>query len=163
MYPIKGTINCIALNPGGEMSGVTTTSGMAWKIPGRVGDSPIIGAGLYIDQDIGGAGSTGRGESTLYNLSSFAVVEAMRRGAHPKDAGMAALRQIVDDTVNPALLNARGYPNFNVKFYVIDAAGDCAGVALYGGDAVRFAVCTENGAELRVCEALIDKSGQFLD
>ena len=158
-----GTINCNAVGPRGEICGVTTTSGLAWKMPGRVGDSPILGAGLYVRQDAGAAGSTGRGESTLYNLSSFAVVEAMRRGAHPKDAGMAALRQIVDDTVNPALLNARGYPNFNVKFYVVDAAGDCAGVALYGGDAVRFAVCTENGAELRVCEALIDKGGQFLD
>ena len=158
-----GTINCNAVGPRGEICGVTTTSGLAWKIPGRVGDSPVIGAGLYVRQEVGAAGSTGRGESTLYNLSSFAIVEAMRRGAHPKDAGMAALRQIVDDTISPALLNARGYPNFNVKFYVLNAAGECAGVALYGGDAVRYAVCTEHGAELRACEALIDEGGQFLD
>jgi N4-(beta-N-acetylglucosaminyl)-L-asparaginase len=150
-----GTINCNAVGPRGEICGVTTTSGLAWKIPGRIGDSPIPGAGLYVRQDVGAAGSTGRGESTLYNLSSFAIVEAMRRGAHPKDAALDALRQIVDDTIAPSLLNARGYPNFNVKFYVVNANGECAGVALYGGDEVRYAVCTENGAELRVCDALL--------
>jgi N4-(beta-N-acetylglucosaminyl)-L-asparaginase len=153
-----GTINCNAVGPRGEICGVTTTSGLAWKIPGRVGDSPIVGAGLYVRQDVGAAGATGRGESTIYNLSSFAIVEAMRRGAHPKDAAMAALRQIVDDTINPSQLNDRGAPNFNVKFYVVDAAGACAGAALYGGDAVQYAVCTENGAELRVCDALLDGS-----
>src|SRR4029077_5778371 len=150
-----GTISCSAVGPRGDICGVTTTSGLAFKIPGRVGDSPILGAGLYVRQDVGAAGATGRGESTLYNLSSFAIVEAMRRGAHPKDAGMAALRQIVDDTINPGLLNARGYPGFNVKFYAVNAAGECAGVALYGGDAVQYAVCTEHGAELRVCDALL--------
>ena len=150
-----GTINCNAVGPRGEICGVTTTSGLAWKMPGRVGDSPILGAGLYVRQDVGAAGSTGRGESTLYNLSSFAIVEAMRLGAHPRDAGMAALRQIVDDTISPTLLNARGEPNFNVKFYIVNATGECAGVALYGGDAVRYAVCTEHGAELRACEALL--------
>src|SRR5882672_5202753 len=151
-----GTINCNAVGPRGELCGVTTTSGLAWKTPGRVGDSPILGAGLYVRQEAGAAGSTGRGESTLYNLSSFTIVEAMRRGAHPKDAAMAALRQIVDDTSCPALLNARGRPNFNVKFYAVNPAGECAGVALYGGEAVRYAVCTENGAELRICDALLD-------
>jgi N4-(beta-N-acetylglucosaminyl)-L-asparaginase len=151
-----GTINCNAVGPRGELCGVTTTSGLAWKIPGRVGDSPILGAGLYVRQDVGAAGSTGRGEATLYNLSSFAIVDAMRRGAHPKDAGMAALRQILDDTIDQRQLNGHGSPNFNVKFYVVNAAGEFAGVALYGGDAVRYAVCTENGAELRVCEALLE-------
>jgi N4-(beta-N-acetylglucosaminyl)-L-asparaginase len=151
-----GTINCNAVGPRGEICGVTTTSGLAWKMPGRVGDSPILGAGLYVRQDVGAAGSTGRGESTLYNLSSFTIVEALRRGAHPRDAGMDALRQIVDDTIDPHLLNERGAPNFNVKFYVVNAAGECAGVALYGGDAVQYAVCTENGAELRVCDALLE-------
>ncbi len=150
-----GTINCNAVGPRGEICGVTTTSGLAWKMPGRVGDSPILGAGLYVRQDAGAAGATGRGESTLYNLSSFAIVDAIRRGAHPKDAGMAALQQIVDDTIHPALINARGEPNFNVKFCIVNAAGESAGVALYGGDAVRYAVCTEHGAELRVCDALL--------
>jgi N4-(beta-N-acetylglucosaminyl)-L-asparaginase len=81
-----GTINCDGISPKGEICGVTTTSGLSWKIPGRVGDSPILGAGLYVDGEVGAAGSTGRGEANLYNLSSFMVVEEMRRGAHPKDA-----------------------------------------------------------------------------
>ena len=82
-----GTINCDGVSPKGEICGVTTTSGLAWKIPGRVGDSPILGAGLYVDGEVGAAGSTGRGEANLYNLCSFLIVEEMRRGAHPKDAG----------------------------------------------------------------------------
>ncbi|MBZ5560234.1 MAG: isoaspartyl peptidase/L-asparaginase [Acidobacteriia bacterium] len=158
-----GTITCSAIGPKGDVCGVTSTSGLAWKIPGRVGDSPIPGAGLYVRGGVGAAGATGRGESTLYSLSSFAIVEAMRRGAHPKDAGMAALKEIKDTTVDPSLLNARGAPNFNVKLYIVNAAGDYAGVALYGGDAVRYAVCGENGAELMPCEALIDQGHEFVD
>src|SRR6185503_20848010 len=88
---IYGTINCDGVNAKGEVAGVTTTSGMAFKIPGRLGDSPILGAGLYVDGAIGAAGSTGRGEANLFNLCSFLIVEEMRRGAHPRDAGMAAL------------------------------------------------------------------------
>ena len=87
---------------------MTTTSGLAWKIPGRVGDSPILGAGLYVDGDVGAAGSTGRGEANLYNLCSFLIVEEMRRGTHPKDAGMEALKRIKANTVEKRLLNARG-------------------------------------------------------
>src|SRR6266851_6601982 len=87
-----GTINCNGVNARGEMCGVTTTSGLAWKIPGRVGDSPILGAGLWVDGDVGAAGSTGRGEANLYNLCSFLIVEEMRRGARPKDAAMTALK-----------------------------------------------------------------------
>ena len=79
-----GTINCDAVNANGEICGVTTTSGLAWKIPGRVGDSPILGAGLYVDGAIGAVGSTGRGEANLYNLTSYLIVENMRRGLHPK-------------------------------------------------------------------------------
>ena len=158
-----GTINCNAVGPSGDIAGVTTTSGLAWKRPGRVGDSPILGAGLYVRQDTGAAGSTGRGESNLYGLSSFLIVDLMHRGAHPKDAAMHALRRIVEDTVDPQLLNRRGEPNFNVKFYVVAAGGEYAGAALYGGDDVRFAVCTENGAELRRCEALFEEGDQFVD
>ena len=84
--PVTGTINCLALNTKGEMSGVTTTSGLAWKIPGRVGDSPIIGAGLYVDQDVGAAGSTGRGEENIRVAGAHSVVENMRHGMAPKDA-----------------------------------------------------------------------------
>jgi N4-(beta-N-acetylglucosaminyl)-L-asparaginase len=96
---IYGTINCNAVNAKGEIAGVTTTSGLAWKIPGRVGDSPIIGAGLYVDGDVGAAGSTGRGEANLFSLASFWIVEEMRNGMSPQDAGMAALKRIAANTI----------------------------------------------------------------
>src|SRR3981081_4020046 len=114
---IYGTINCNGINAKGEICGVTTTSGLSWKIPGRVGDSAILGAGLYVDGQIGAAGSTGRGEANLFGLCSFLIVELMRNGATPKDAGMAALKRIVDNTIEKRLLNSRGKPNFNVNFY----------------------------------------------
>src|SRR5262249_36258152 len=117
---LHGTINCNGLNARGDICGVTTTSGLAWEIPGRIGDSPILGAGLYLDNDIGAAGSTGRGEANLYNLCSFLIVEEMRRGAHPKDAGMTALKRIRSNTVEKRLLNSRGLPNFGISFYALN-------------------------------------------
>lgn len=154
-----GTINCNGVNAKGEVCGVTTTSGLAWKIPGRVGDSPILGAGLYVDGDVGAAGSTGRGEANLYGLLSFLVVEEMRRGNHPKDAGMSALRRIRHNTIEPRLLNGRGMPNFNVKFYVINNVGDYAGVAMYSPESrSQYSVCTEKGAELLNLEPLLEGS-----
>lgn len=92
--PPTGTINCLGLNTKGEISGCTTTSGLAWKIPGRVGDSPIIGAGLYVDQDVGGAGSTGRGEENIRVAGAHTVVENMRHGMSPKDACLDALKRV---------------------------------------------------------------------
>jgi N4-(beta-N-acetylglucosaminyl)-L-asparaginase len=152
-----GTINCNGVSPKGEVCGVTTTSGLSWKIPGRAGDSPILGAGLYVDGAVGAAGSTGRGEANLYGLCSFLIVEEMRRGSSPKDAGMEALRRIVANTVEARLLNARGLPNFNVNYYIVNRAGDHAGVALYADPTEsRYAVCTENGAELAPVEALLE-------
>lgn len=148
-----GTINCDGVNAKGEVCGVTTTSGLAWKIPGRVGDSPILGAGLWVDGEVGAAGSTGRGEANLYNLSSHLIVEAMRRGAHPKDAGMEALRRVVANTVEKRLLNERGRPNFDLKFYVLNRKGEYAGVGLYAG---QYAVCTENGPATLDVEPLFD-------
>ena len=150
-----GTINCNGVNAKGEIGGVTTTSGMAWKIPGRVGDSPVLGAGLYVDGDVGAAGSTGRGEANLYNLTSFQIVENLRRGMHPKDAGMDGLRRIKANTIERRLLNSRGEPNFNVNFYVVTAEGDYAGVSMFGGKGVNYAVCTEHGAEILPCEPLL--------
>src|SRR5262247_1079282 len=116
-----GTINCDGVNAKGEICGVTTTSGLAWKIPGRAGDSPILGAGLYVDGEVGAAGSTGRGEANLYGLSSFLIVEEMRRGAHPKDAGMTALKRVAASTTEKRLLNSRGLPNFGLNFYILNA------------------------------------------
>ena len=155
---LYGTINCDGISPNGEICGVTTTSGLAWKIPGRVGDSPILGAGLYLDNEVGAVGSTGRGEANLYNLTSFLITEYLRQGMSPKDAGLAGLRRIQQNTVERRLLNRRGLPNFGVTFYVLNAAGDYAGVSMYAGRNGRYAVCTENGAELVPLEPLLDGS-----
>jgi N4-(beta-N-acetylglucosaminyl)-L-asparaginase len=149
-----GTINCDAINANGDICGVVTTSGLAFKIPGRVGDSPILGAGLWLDNDVGAAGSTGRGEANLYNLCSFFIVESMRRGMAPKDAGLEALRRVQQATVEKRLLNARGLPAFDLTFYVLNAKGEHAGVAMYPG--TRYAVCDEQGPRLEPCEGLLE-------
>jgi N4-(beta-N-acetylglucosaminyl)-L-asparaginase len=149
---VWGTINCNGINPKGEIAGVTTTSGLAFKIPGRVGDSPILGAGLYVDGQVGAAGSTGRGEANLYNLSSYLIIEELRRGRHPKDAGMEALRRVVQNTREKRLLNEAGRPSFTLQFYIIDAKGRHAGVALNGQP--QFAICDEKGPRLEPCEVL---------
>jgi len=150
-----GTINCNGVNANGEVCGVTTTSGLAWKIPGRVGDSPILGAGLYVDGEIGAAGSTGRGEANLYNLCSFLIVEEMRRGAHPKDAGMTALKRVAEATIEKRLLNKRNQPNFGLNFYVVNVRGEYAGVSMYPGN---YAVCTERGPQTLPTESLFQGS-----
>jgi N4-(beta-N-acetylglucosaminyl)-L-asparaginase len=153
-----GTINCNGVNAKGEICGVTTTSGLSWKIPGRVGDSPILGAGLYVDGAVGAAGSTGRGEANLFSLASFLIVEEMRRGKPPKDAGMEALRRIKANQIEKRLLNARGEPNFNINFYVVNAKGEYAGVAMYSMSktgTVQFAVCDEKGPRLESIEPLL--------
>jgi N4-(beta-N-acetylglucosaminyl)-L-asparaginase len=149
---VFGTINSNGMNAKGDVCGVTTTSGMAFKIPGRLGDSPILGAGLYVDNEVGAAGSTGRGEANLYNLCSFLIVDEMRRGAHPKDAGMTALKRIQASTVK-RLLNERGLPNFGINFYILNKKGEYAGVGMYGG--AKFAVCDGNGPRLENCEGLL--------
>ena len=151
---LHGTINCDGINSKGEICGVTTTSGLAWKIPGRVGDSPILGAGLYVDGTVGAAGSTGRGEANLYNLCSFLIVEEMRRGSHPKDAGMEALRRIKANTIEKRLLNSKGNPNFGINFYVINAKGQFAGVTMYPG--ASFAICNDSGPQTLTCDALLE-------
>jgi N4-(beta-N-acetylglucosaminyl)-L-asparaginase len=156
---LHGTINCNGVNAKGEICGVTTTSGLAWKIPGRVGDSPILGAGLYVDGAVGAAGSTGRGEANLFNLCSFLIVEEMRRGKHPKDAGMEALRRIKENTVEKRLLNGKGNPNFYVRFYIINARGEHAGVSMFenndDGSKPTFAMCNENGPQTLNCDTLL--------
>jgi N4-(beta-N-acetylglucosaminyl)-L-asparaginase len=157
-FHVYGTINCDGVSPKGDVCGVTTTSGLAWKIPGRVGDSPILGAGLYVDGEVGAAGSTGRGEANLYNLSSYLIVENLRRGMAPKDAGMDALKRIRANTVEKRLLDDKGNPRFQLLFYVLNRAGEHAGLAMFGKMGkreARYAFCSENGPQTRACEALI--------
>src|ERR1022692_3183420 len=144
--PPHGTINCIALNEKGEMSAVTTSSGMAWKIPGRCGDSPILGGGLWLDQDIGGAGSTGRGEENLRVCGAHTVVENMRHGMSPKDAILDALKR-VSRNFDDDLERLAG---IELSFYALRKDGEYAGGSLWdrgrpGAAAAQFAVCTADG------------------
>ncbi len=153
-----GTTSLEAVSPDGDICGVTTTSGLSWKIPGRAGDSPILGAGQYVDNDIGAAGSTGRGEANLYNLSCFMIVEFMRQGMSPRDAGMAVLQRVRDNTIESRLRNSRGLPSFDLRFFIVNKSGEYAGVAMYGSAESAFAVCDENGAREEPLEGLLDGS-----
>lgn len=139
-----GTVHCAALNQAGDVSCCTSTSGLAFKIPGRVGDSPILGAGLYVDNEVGSCGSTGRGEANLLNLSSFAAVELMRGGMSPREAGLEVLRRIAAKT-EPRLRDKQGRPDFQVKLYLLAKDGGYAGVALKPD---QFAVADERGGRL---------------
>ncbi len=147
-----GTIHCAGMNAGGDISCVTTTSGLAFKIPGRVGDSPIIGAGLYVDNEIGSCGSTGRGEANLQNQCSFAAVELMGRGMSPVEAGLEVLRRVAKHTVQ-RLQNEQGEPEFGLNFYLMRKDGEYGGVAMRGG---KFAVTDEKGTRLEECSSLYE-------
>ncbi|SPF52098.1 Glycosylasparaginase. Threonine peptidase. MEROPS family T02 [Candidatus Sulfopaludibacter sp. SbA4] len=139
--PPHGTINCIALNEKGEMSAVTTTSGLAWKIPGRCGDSPIIGGGLWLDQDVGGAGSTGRGEENLRVCGAHTVVENMRLGMSPKEAALDALKRVARNFDN----DEKRLQAVDLNFYALRKDGEYAGASLWGtrnGRGPQFAVST---------------------
>ena len=149
-----GTIHCAAIDGRGDISCVTSTSGLAFKIPGRVGDSCILGAGLYVDNAIGSCGATGRGEATLKNLTSFAAVELMRGGRSPVEAGLEALRRVIAHTTEPWLLDEQGRPNFNLKLYVLAKDGTHAGVSLRGPG--QFAVTDHRGTRLEDCTVLLE-------
>lgn len=144
-----GTINCVAKDLKGNISGVTTTSGLSYKIPGRVGDSPIIGAGLYIDNEIGGAGSTGRGEANLINCSSVLIVEFMRQGKSPEEACIMACKRIAEHNKMKRLQKPDGKPNFNVSFYAINKQGEYGSAAIWSG--AKFTV--HDGAENKKLDA----------
>ncbi len=128
-----GTINCNAIDLKGNISGCTTTSGLAFKIGGRVGDSPILGAGLWVDNEIGAAGSTGRGEANLLACSSVMIVEYMRQGKSPEAACLAACERIAKQTMMRRLLDDDGRPNFDVRFYAINKRGDYGSASLWSG------------------------------
>lgn len=151
-----GTLHVSGLNANGDLCALTTTSGLAWKLPGRVADSPIIGAGLYVDDDAGAAGSTGRGEANLYALSSFSIVEQMRAGRSPKDAVIDALRRVKDRTRERRLLTSKGNPRFTLTFYALSKSGRFAAASMYVGHS--FALCDENGARTLEAEGLLEGS-----
>jgi N4-(beta-N-acetylglucosaminyl)-L-asparaginase len=144
-----GTINLCAVDGKQDIGGTTTTSGLAFKIPGRVGDSPLIGAGLFVDNEVGAAGSTGRGESVIQISGAHTIVEFMRAGQSPRDACLGALDRLVRATRVPYLLDGEGRPNFNVTFYAVNKAGEAAGAAIWAGS--RYAFC-RGGEEARLME-----------
>jgi N4-(beta-N-acetylglucosaminyl)-L-asparaginase len=141
-----GTIHCSALDTHGDLGCTTTTSGLFYKIPGRVGDSPILGAGLFLDNEVGSAGSTGRGEANLLNLSSAIIVENLRRGLEPKDAIIEVCKRIAATNKAPRLRDEKGRPNFNVTFYCVTRDGRYAGGSLWAG--TRMAVHDGDSARL---------------
>lgn len=140
-----GTINMNAVNAAGDISSVTTTSGRAWKIAGRVGDSPIIGAGQYCDNDVGAAGSTGRGESNIMVCGAFLAVELMRQGKAPQEALLQVVQRVIAKS-EKRLLDSNGRPFFDLEFYAVTKDGRYAGLSCYEGS--RFAVCDDKGARL---------------
>ncbi|MCX6620954.1 MAG: N(4)-(beta-N-acetylglucosaminyl)-L-asparaginase [Acidobacteria bacterium] len=154
-HPPTGTINCLALNEKGEISGVTTTSGLAWKIPGRIGDSPIIGAGLYVDQDVGAAGSTGRGEENIRIAGAHTIVENMRHGMTPREACLDELKRIARNFDND---RAR-LTKFGIHFYALRKDGQYAGTTLWSGGGTRkppqFSVDDGAGARQMPCVPLL--------
>ena len=144
LKPPSGTINCSAINEKGEMSGATTTSGLAWKIAGRAGDSPIIGAGCYCDQDVGSAGATGNGEENIKVVGAHTIVENMRHGMSPEEAGMDALKRIVRNYKGD--MHKLAY--MDMTYYIVRNDGVYAGVSLWAGPADhprRFAVIDDKG------------------
>jgi N4-(beta-N-acetylglucosaminyl)-L-asparaginase len=154
-----GTINCNAVDLKGNISGVTTTSGLAWKIPGRVGDSPILGAGLYVNNEVGAAGSTGRGEANLLACSSVMIVEYMSQGKSPEQACLMACERIARQTKMKRLLDDQGRPKFNVNFYAINKRGEYGGAAIWSGP--RFAVNTgEVESRLESCAYLYKREAR---
>jgi len=137
-----GTVNINAVTASGDVGSVTTTSGLSWKIPGRIGDSPIIGAGQYCDNEVGAAGSTGRGEANIKVCGAFLAVEFMRMGMSPEAALMKVMERVIAMT-EKRLLDERGRPYFDLEYYAINKKGEFAGATSYGGG--HFAVCDAQG------------------
>ncbi len=148
-----GTVHVSALSPSGDLACCTSTSGHAFKLPGRVGDSPILGAGLYADNDVGSCGSIGHGEANLENVTSFAAIELHRSGRSPQEAGLEMLRRIATKT-RPDQLDAHGRPKFNLWLYVLAKDGTHAGVTMHGPK--QYALAEEKGARLEKCVALYE-------
>jgi N4-(beta-N-acetylglucosaminyl)-L-asparaginase len=158
-HPPTGTINCLAVNAKGDISGTTTTSGLAWKIAGRVGDSPVIGAGLFVDNEVGAAGSTGRGEEDIKIAGGHTIVEMMRRGSSPTDACMEALHRVVR--------NYKPFPDrlkrFHIQFYAVNKNGEYGAGSLWGkhndGRLMQFAVHDGTEARLMRTTPMFDEVG----
>jgi N4-(beta-N-acetylglucosaminyl)-L-asparaginase len=144
-----------AVDANGDLSSVTTTSGIAWKIAGRVGDSPIIGAGQYCDNTVGAAGSTGRGESNIKVCGAFLAVELMRQGKTPEQAIVTVMERVLAMT-EKRLLDERGRPFFDLQFYALAKDGRFAAATAYEGS--QFAVCDAQGPRHVDCAYLFKEN-----
>jgi N4-(beta-N-acetylglucosaminyl)-L-asparaginase len=158
--PPTGTINCLALNEKGDISGTTTTSGLAWKIPGRVGDSPVIGAGLYVDGDVGGAGSTGKGEENIKICGGHTIVEMMRKGMKPTDACLEAMGRVVRNYNG----NKTKLQTFHLYYYALNKDGEFGSASLWKNGyeenkVASFAVHDGPKARLTPCKPFFDEIG----
>lgn len=159
-----GTINMCAIDAKGDVGSVTTTSGLSWKLPGRIGDSPIVGAGQYCDNEVGAAGATGRGEAAIKTCGSFLIVELMRHGMEPREACLEALRRAARMT-EARLLDDKGRPRFGLDFYAVAKDGRYGSATMYGpteaqrsrGDGM-FAVADGRGARLEPMAYLFSSS-----
>ena len=156
LWPTTGTIHVSVVNPKGEISGATTTSGLAWKLPGRLGDSPILGAGSWTDQDVGSAGATGSGEENIKVVGAHTVVELMRHGMEPKEAGLEVMRRIVRN-YNGDMTKIR---LLDMEYYIVRKDGGYAGVSLWStsptGRPRVFAVHDANGYRVEKCAYLLE-------
>ena len=156
--PPTGTINCLAVNEKGEISGTTTTSGLSWKIPGRVGDSPIIGAGLYVDGDVGGAGSTGKGEENIKISGGHTIVEMMRKGMSPTDACLEALHRVARNYNS----DKKKLGTFHIYFYALNKDGVHGSASLWRNGYepskhAKYAVHDGSEGKLMDCAAYFDE------
>ena len=145
-----GTCPMMLVNQNGDVSSIVTTSGLSWKVPGRVGDSGIVGAGQYTDNEVGAAGSTGLGECNILAAGGFSVVDNMRRGMHPTDACLATLKRVMA-MVPARWIGANGRPTFQLQYYAVTKAG------VYGAASMTaspFAVCDEKGPRVEQCAPL---------
>jgi N4-(beta-N-acetylglucosaminyl)-L-asparaginase len=142
-----GTINCLALDANGDFSGITTTSGLAFKIPGRIGDSPMIGCGLYVDNEVGAAGSTGVGEECIKVVGAHTVVEYMRQGLSPREAALATVKRVLSKH-GPDV-------TWNLNFYAVNKKGEYGGAAIQSGS--KYAVHDGTSAKLVESAYVIEK------
>ncbi len=149
-----GTIHCSAIDTQGNVSACTTTSGLSYKIPGRVGDSPIVGAGMFVDNAVGAAGATGVGEEVIHSCASFQIVQHMAAGDEPQVACLKTLRWIADHTKRNRRLNERGEPNFGETFYALRRDGAFGGASFRPG--AHLAVHDGTSARKEPCAALYD-------
>lgn len=150
----SGTVHCSGVDAEGRMASCTSTSGLSWKLPGRLGDSPIVGAGMYCDNSIGAAGSTGRGESVIQVGGALSVVHAMDKGLSPTEACLAVLKKIVDMTKIGRLKDERGRPKFDVTMYALRKDGAYGSATIHEGPGKKFAVHDGKENRLEACAFL---------